>query len=114
MNTDTYKETIDRRIYMQDINLKAFRIPKFHLDETSGGIANEVFYVSDSSEDDFIEIIPESSNNIRSNKKIYIVLYLKGCSICRAESFSNEIEDPAEALENMNKWVKVSAFQLFG
>ncbi len=99
---------------MQDINLKDFQIPKFHLDETSEGVANEVFYVSDSSEDDFIEIIPESLNNIRSNKKIYIILYLKGCSICRAESFSNEIEDPEEALENMNKWIKTTAFRLFG
>jgi len=99
---------------MRDIDLKAFQIPGFQLDENCEGNVGEVFYVQDSSGENCIEIIPESSNNIRSNKKIYIILYLKDCQICRAESFTNEIEDPEEAFENMNNWIKAAAAELFG
>jgi len=98
---------------MQDINLKAFQIPGFQLEENCEGNVGEVFYVQDSSGENCIEIIPESNNNLKLSKKIYIILYLKDCQICRAESFTNEIEDPAEALENMNKWVKTTAAELF-
>ena len=98
---------------MQDINLKAFQIPGFQLDENCEGNVGEVFYSQDSSEENCIEIIPESLNNIRSNKKVYIILYLKDYQVCRAESFSNEIEDPAEALENMNNWIKATVAELF-
>lgn len=99
---------------MQDIDLRAFHIPGFQLDENCEGNVGEVFYAQDSSGENCIEIIPESHNNLRSDKKIYIILYLKDCRVCRAESFTNEIDDPEEALENMNKWIKISAFQLFG
>lgn len=98
---------------MQDINLKAFQIPGFQLDENCEGNVGEVFYAQDSSEENCIEIIPESNNNLRSSKKIYIILYLKDCQICKAESFTNEIEDPAEALENMNNWIKAAVAELF-
>lgn len=99
---------------MQDINLKGFQIPKFHLDENCEGNVGEVFYAQDSSGENCIEIIPESCNNLRTNKKIYIILYLKDCQICRAESFTNEIEDPEEVFENMNNWIKAAAAELFG
>ena len=98
---------------MQDINLKAFQIPGFQLDENCEGNVDEVFYAQDSSGENCIEIIPESNNNLRTNKKIYIILYLKDCQVCKAESFINEIENPAEALENMNNWIKAAAASLF-
>ena len=98
---------------MQDINLKAFQIPGFQLDENCEGNVGEVFYAQDSSGENCIEIIPESNNNLRTNKKIYIILYLKDCQVCKAESFINEIENPAEALENMNNWIKAAAASLF-
>lgn len=98
---------------MQDINLKAFQIPGFQLDENCEGNVGEVFYVQDSSGENCIEIIPESNNHLRPNKKIYIILYLKDCQVCKAGSFTNEIEDPAEALENMNNWIKAAAASLF-
>ena len=98
---------------MQDINLKAFQIPGFQLDENCEGNVGEVFYAQDSSGENCIEIIPESNNNLRSNKKIYIILYLKDCQVCKAESFINEIENPVEALENMNNWIKAAAAELF-
>lgn len=99
---------------MQDINLKAFQIPGFQLDENCEGNVGEVFYAQDSSGENCIEIIPESNNHLRSNKKIYIILYLKDCQVCRAESFTNEIVNPEMALENMNNWIKASTAKLFG
>lgn len=99
---------------MQDIDLKAFQIPGFQLDENCEGNVGEVFYVQDSSGENCIEIIPESLNNLRSSKKIYIILYLKDCQVCRAESFTNEIVNPAEALKNMNNWIKAAVAELFG
>lgn len=93
---------------MQDIDLKAFKIPGFHLEENCTGNIGEVFYVSDASEDDSIEIIPDCNNDLRSDAKIYIILYLKDCQTYKAESFYNDIEDPEEAFENMNKWIRLS------
>lgn len=93
---------------MQDIDLKAFKIPGFHLEENCTGNAGEVFYFSDTSEDDSIEIIPDCNNDLRSDAKIYIILYRKDRRLYKAESFYNDIENPEEALENMNKWIKLA------
>ena len=93
---------------MQDINLKDFNIPGFHLDENIKGRIGEVFYVSDKSEEDSIEIIPDYNNSMRQNEKYYIILYLKDCQNCKVESFGSEIKDPTEALKNMNSWINVS------
>ena len=93
---------------MQDINLKDFNIPGFHLDENIRGRIGEVFYVSDKSEDDGIEIIPDYNNSMRQNEKYYTILYLKDCQNCKVENFGSEIKDPVEALKNMNSWINVS------
>lgn len=93
---------------MQDINLKGFSIPGFHLDENIKGCIGEVFYVSDKSKEDSIEIIPDCNNDIRQNEKYYIILYLKDCQNCKVENFGSKIKDPAEALKNMNSWINMS------
>lgn len=93
---------------MQGINLKGFNIPGFHLDEDIKGRIGEVFYVSDKSEEDSIEIIPDYNNSMRQNEKYYIILYLKDCQNCKVENFSNEIKDPVKALKNMNNWINRS------
>ena len=72
---------------MENIDLKSLTISGFHLEENCTGHADEVFYVSNASEDDSIEIIPDCNNNVRKNEKYYIILYLKDCQTAKAEVF---------------------------
>lgn len=98
---------------MENIDLKSLIIRGFHLEENCTGHANEVFYVSNDSEDDSIEIIPDCNNNVRKNEKYYIILYLKDCQTAKAEVFCNDIEDPVKALDNINAWINITAAKVY-
>ena len=98
---------------MDNIDLKSLTIRCFHLEENCTVHADEVFYVSNASEDDSIEIIPDCNNNIRKNEKYYIILYLKDCQTAKAEVFVNDIEDPVKALDNINAWINITAAKVY-
>lgn len=99
---------------MENIDLKSLTIRGFHLEENCTGHADEVFYVSDTSEDDSIEIIPDCYNNARKNEKYYIILYLKDCQTAKAEVYVNDIEDTVKSLNNINAWINLTAAGVYG
>ena len=98
---------------MENIDLKSLTIHGFHLEENCTGHADEVFYVSNASEDDCIEIIPDCNNNVRKNEKYYIILYLKDCQTAKAEVFCNDIEDPVKALDNIDAWINRTTAKMY-
>ena len=98
---------------MENIDLKSLTIRGFHLEENCTGHADEVFYVSNDSEDDSIEIIPDCNNNVRKNEKYYIILYSKDCQTAKAEVFVNDIEDSVKALDNINAWINITAAKVY-
>lgn len=83
--------------------LKELKITGFYYDASVTGNVGEVFYTSSATEDDCIEIIPDYNTD-----ETYIILYLKGCQLCKAEVFGNSLKEADDAKKNMSVWIQSS------